>query len=275
VRFGWPVACLVFAALLPALAGGCAAMHRYRPLAVLVRDAETKQPIASAEVRIAYPFANSMFVPTISTAGTGADGLAHLQAAPFGDGLTLETAARGYLPESRDVAVATIEHLEPAHMFAVADRRSADLVVEMYSEPAFTVELVVPSAFRGLITADVQIEDAMAAPRGQRCFRYNVAFLGEVQVKGPALLRRVFPPTFRARYADGKELDGEMSVTRVGFRWLKQEGNKHYFVVGTQPEYDNFRRDMAAESPRSEGRAQESSKAGQGGGRHRRGTDAE
>jgi hypothetical protein len=275
MRFGWRVSFLTCSMLLPALGSGCTVMHRYRPMLVLVRDAETKKPVAQAELRITYPFANSSFVPAISLASTGADGLGRLQAAPFGDGLTLEAAAPGYLPENRDIAVAAIERLQPARLFEATELRQPDFVVEMYSEPAFTVELIVPSAYRGLVTADVQTDDRAPAPAGQRCYRYNVSFLGEVQVKGPALLRRVFPPTFRARYADGKELDGEMGMTRVGFRWLKQEGSKQYFVVGTQPEYDNFRRDLASESPRSENRSQENGNTGKGSGRRRRGTDSQ
>jgi hypothetical protein len=250
-------------------------MHRYRPVAVLVRDAETKQPIATAEVRISYPFAGSAFVPSIATASTGSDGQARLQAAPFGDGLTLEAKAGGYLPETRDLSVLAIERLEPARLFEATERRPADFVVDLYAEPAFSVELVVPSAYRGLIKADVQIDDVAPIAARQRCFRYQVSQLGEVEVKGPALLRRIFPPTFRARYVDGKVLDGEMSLTRVGFRWVQQEGNKHYFVVGTQPEYDSFRRNLVSESSPSEGRSQESGKTGKGGGRHRRGTDSQ
>ena len=71
---------------------------------------------------------------------------------------------------------------------------------------------------------------------------------GVVQVQGPPLLRRVFPPSYHARYPDGTPLGLDMDIQKVGFRWLKSEGNDHYFVVGTQPEYDDFRRHLVPES---------------------------
>ena len=45
-----------FLTLALALAPGCQALHPYRPVPVLVRDAETKEPIAGAQVRVSYPF---------------------------------------------------------------------------------------------------------------------------------------------------------------------------------------------------------------------------
>jgi hypothetical protein len=76
---------LLFAALL-AVAPGCQAFHSYRPVPVLVRDAESKQPIPGAHVRISYPLMEPAYAPPADSSGpTGADGVARLRAAPYGE----------------------------------------------------------------------------------------------------------------------------------------------------------------------------------------------
>ncbi len=52
--------CLVVCVLLAA-APGCLVLERGRPLPVLVRDADTKKPVAAAEVRLSDPLATSVF----------------------------------------------------------------------------------------------------------------------------------------------------------------------------------------------------------------------
>jgi hypothetical protein len=70
-------------------------------------------------------------------------------------------------------------------------------------------------------------------------------------------------------YADGTALDGEMSAVKVGFRWLKQDGKKCFYVVGTQNEYDQFARDLLKEANQSSG-SRGTTKATNRSGRHRR-----
>src|SRR5262249_17291380 len=123
--------------------------------------------------------------------------------------------------------------------------RPANFVVEMYAEPRFAVELVVPVGFRGLIKADIQIDENAPCPPGQRCFRYEVPSSNTVLIKGPTVLRRVSPSNYQARYPGGALLGTKMDLVTVGFRWLKRDGNENYFVVGTQSEYDQFRRRLA------------------------------
>jgi hypothetical protein len=270
----WPRRRVIGCVLLFGFVAGCVSFHRYRPVGVLVRDAETKQPIASATVRVSYSMGPSPMAPSGPPGQTGADGLVRLPAALFGDGLTLEATAAGYQSENRDVSLTAIERIEPPPLFGKAKERPADFVVEMYAQPAFSVELILPIAYRGLVKVEVQARDDVPLPAGQRCFRYEVSPAGEVQVRGPAVIRRVFPPSFRARYENGEELPGEMSVTKLGFRWLKQEGGKQYFVVGTENEYDGYRRDLQSDAAGSEGRSSPDGKAGGRGGRHRHSDDS-
>ena len=231
--------CLIFLALAP----GCQLLYRYRPVPVLVRDAETKKPIANAEVHLSYPLARDSLAPFDSSERTSADGVAHLRAAPYGDfGVRIEASAPGYLTNQISISTESIQKIEPAHFFEEVNRRKPQFILEMYSEPRFTVELIIPSGYRGLIRAEVEPCEEMGVPAGQRCFRYEVID-GSVRIKGPALvLRCVYPSDYRACYADGTPLTSEMTLQKVGFRWLRSQDKVQYFVVGTQPEYDRQRR---------------------------------
>jgi hypothetical protein len=241
---------LVFVVVAP----GCQMMYRYRPLPVLVRDAETKQPIAEAKVHLSYPLTRDSLAPFDSSESTGAEGIARLRAVPYGDfGVHVEASAKGYLTAQQTISSESIQRLEPPHPFETTEQRKPELVVEMFAEPRFSVELIVPSGYRGQIKAEVQNQDEVPLSPGQRCFRYPVTD-GFVRIKGPGVLRRVYPSDYRACYADGTPLSGEMSLTKVGFRWLRTQGETQYFLVGTQPEYDMQRRMAPDADPPSERR---------------------
>jgi hypothetical protein len=217
-------------------------LYRYRPVPVLVRDAETKKPIANAEVHLSYPLSRDSLAPFDSSARTDADGIAHLRAAPYGDfGVRIDTSAVGYLPDQLSISTESIQRIEP-HFLKEKEPRKPVFVVEMYAEPPFTVELLVPPGYHGLIKAEIEMEEDAAIPPGKRCFQYEVVD-GFVRIKGPAVvLRRVYPSDYHARYRDGAPLTGDMTLEKVGFRWLRGQDKEQYFVVGTQPEYDRQRR---------------------------------
>jgi hypothetical protein len=202
---------------------------------------------------------------------TGKDGISRLQAAAFGQfGIQIHATAPGYLTEQKYYTNSEIENIAPAHLFEAADRRPPALVVEMFAEPAFTVELIVPDGYHGLVKAQIHIQDDAAPPQGQRCFRYEVSRLGEVQVTGPALLRRAAPADYQARFRDGKLLGEQMTATTVGVRWLKTEDYDQYYVVGTQIEYDALRRRMLDEDTPAPSTPKKSQGGGHSG-RHQRG----
>jgi len=231
--------------VLLACAAGCQVMYRYRPVPVLVRDAETKKPIADAEVHLTYPLSRDSLAPFDSSERSGADGIARLRAAPYGDfGVRLEASAAGYMTEEQTISTEFIHNIKPPHPFEAVEHRPSECVIEMYAEPRFSVELIVPVDYRGLVKAELQIEDDLPVPAGQRCFRYEMTD-GVVRIKGPAVLRRICPPEYHARYANGTPVPSEMTIFKVGFRWLRGEGPEHYFVVGTQPEYDMQHRSTA------------------------------
>jgi hypothetical protein len=121
------------------------------------------------------------------------------------------------------------------------------VTVEVYSAPDFSVELILPPGYRGLVKAEVRIQDNLPLPKGQRCFRFPVSASGDVLVQGPSLLRRVPAAEFRARYGDRPLLGTTMDAEKVGFRWLKGAGNQQVFMVGNQVDYEKLHRLVAPE----------------------------
>jgi hypothetical protein len=142
--------------------------------------------------------------------------------------------------ENKTVTVEAIKAIEPPSFFGNDPPRPVSFVVEMYAEPHPSVELVVPTGYRGLIKAEMQFRDDAPCAPGQRTFTYDVQASGSVQVFGPPLLRRVLAPDFHAKSADGTPLPGRPENANLGFWWLRSEGNTQIFWVGTQLEYDNL-----------------------------------
>jgi hypothetical protein len=238
-RFVRCLLCLVLSGAAP----GCQAFHGYRPVSVLVRDAETKKPIPGAEVHIIYPLTRPSVAPYDSSGAAGDDGIAHLRAAPFGEaGLRVEGSARGYLPEVLNVPVQAVEEIPPAPLVGKDPPRPVSFVLEMCPGPSPSVELVVPDGFRGLIKAELQVREDAPCPPGQRTFRYPVEPSGYVLVAGPPLLRRVLTPDYKAVFADGTPISRQSDPFEVGFRPVKAEVDVQYFVVGTQRDFDAVRR---------------------------------
>jgi hypothetical protein len=238
--------CLV---LLFCLDVGCQSFQGDHSLSVLVRDAETKKPIATAEVYLCQILKQDEVAPCHSSSFTQSDGVARLRSEPGGtNGIQVQAVAQGYLPEKLDVPAeqANVRRPPTGPQNKPTDAgRSPDVVVEVYAEPAFRVELLLPPGYRGPIKAEIQIQDNLPLPPGQRCFRFPVSASGDVQIVGPSLLQRVPAQEYQARYANSPVLGTAMDAEKIGFRWLKGAGNRHFFVVGTQLDYETLHQQMA------------------------------
>jgi hypothetical protein len=263
--------CLGFLSLLLIAETGCQSLQGYRPVQVLVRDAETKKPIPGAEVLICYPLARPSSAPRESRATTAQDGIARLQAAPRSDAaMSVEGSAAGYMPEAQTIPFEAVPPMHLMDWFMAGKRDHASIVLEMFAEPRFWVELVLPNAYRGLVKVDVQIHDDAHLTPGQRCFRAVVPSLGDAVVSGPDELRRVFPTDYRALFADGTRLPALPGPSEVALRPLKREGSVEYFVVGTQADFEAM--SPAPQSTSAESHSPAGKKGGGGrGGRGRRG----
>jgi hypothetical protein len=238
---------------------GC---QTYRPTPILVRDAETGRPVAGAEVHVSYPLANSIFAPAPSCDLSGADGIARVRAAPYGDaGLRVQTSAKGYLTDNKYLSIDEVSALEPAHWFEDVGQRGVVFVVDLLAEPAPNVEVIVPASFKGIAKIDVHIQDDMSCPAGQRSFPCPLSALGEAAISLPPMLRRASPATFRAQFTDGSAIGRPDDQKTTGFWWLKSEGNTHYYVVGRRYEYEAELR--ALQPRRKRGRSSADGQQGQ------------
>jgi hypothetical protein len=237
---------------------------------VQVRDAETKQPLVGAEVYLSYPLTPPELAPWNSSGTTAEDGIVRLRVAPNGEnGSRLDVTAKGFLAEAKDLADDAVQALKPARFFEVAESRPVNVVVELVAEPPPTVELIVPTGYRGIVKVEVQVQEDAAYSPGQRQFCYPVPPSGLVQASGPPLLHHIGPVDVHARYADGTPLRRDAKKSELGFWWLKPEGKYQCFVIGTRGEFDAFCRAAA-----NEGSGKEHSPGGEDsasrGRRHRR-----
>jgi hypothetical protein len=263
-----PVQLLICLSL--AVAPGCQTFFPYRPVTILTRDAETGRPIADAHLHISYPLVHPSQSPYESSDATGADGLAHLQAAPFGAaGVLVEVKAKGYLLEQKTLKVAEVEKLKTAGWFENVERRPADFIIDVYAEPRPVVELRLPPSFHGLIKAEVQVRADAPCPAGQRVFRYDVSMDGKVQVVGPPLVERVVPLDYQAVNQDGIKLCSNAEGLELGFYAVKSDARFITFFVGTRNEFEALRR-AELQNDGNSGRGR-SSGGGGGGNSGRRG----
>jgi hypothetical protein len=211
---------------------GCRLTRPDPATGVLVRDAETGQPVPAAVVRV------SNFVPTSGTrapdasAPTGADGLAWVRVpATENESAIVAVSADGYLP-----AVISLRNNGPG-----ADPGSRH-VAEVFAGPRPTVELVLPKDYRGPIRVEVVPGDGPTTDPGLRTFRYDVPAAGLVRVEGPPVLRLLLKQDIRAVYADGSELSRNGHELDVAFRWVRSVAGGEEFVVGSKADWLAARR---------------------------------
>jgi hypothetical protein len=247
---------LLFPVLLLLGLPGCQVFQRRPPLPIQVRDAETKQPIAGAEVRAWYPMRRYGSAQETATV-TAADGMTLLPLTADSAGMMVEAQAHGYLFGELSV---------PSEVFTEHSSPPTRVVVELFAEPAPSVELIVPNGFHGVVKAELRYDESLSFPPGQRRFCYEVS-RGSVHIQGPLFFRLISPADYRARYQDGRPISSSADQLEIGLHWLKCEGDDQYFVVGTQSEFEAIRADLkippGSRAPQSGGQ--------KGGGRHHKG----
>jgi hypothetical protein len=274
MQFRGPISILIGCVLLATAVPGCLTLERSRQVDVIVQDAETGKPISAAKVCVSHFAERSAFAPHESSGVTGANGVARVEAVPNAEFcIWLEAKAAGYLSDSRDVCAEMIRQGEPDSWLPIQKHPALRLTVALYAEPRFCIEWTVPTGFRGLIKAVVNYDKDFQCPPAQRCFRFDVPASGEVPITVLGLLKR-YTPLYRARYADGSPVSEDMDALKVGFRWLRSDGDNEYFVVGTQVDYENFRRLSGSHPSGSESQGSDGSKGRSRGGRRNRGNPA-
>jgi hypothetical protein len=223
-------------ALLSLLAGspGCRVINGYRPVTILVQDAETGEPVPGARVRVGYYLLVDPRAPKLRIGTTDDEGLVTLRVAPYEGRAVMVATAEGYFTEGmRSLSDAEIGRFEPGD----GKRARPFVVLPMYAEPAAVVELVVPTGYRGLFKVETQTDDHLA-PR-QRLFGVHVEPSGLAVLKGPGLLQRADGVDLRARYEDGTPLEPAAGPDAVGLWELGEPSEPvRYFFVGTGKEHD-------------------------------------
>ncbi len=185
-------------------------------------------------------------------------------AAPYGDdGILIEVNAAGYMWENKTLTVEAVQAIEPAHWFEKVEQRPVNYVLELYANPPPSVELVVPTGYRGMVKAEIQIADVPLVA-GQRIFSCVVPPSGTVQVTGPHLLERVGSGDFRIKYADGTLLNGQATGPAIGVWCLKYDGHAFHFLIGTRHDYDAYR---PSSNPADSGSSRSNGDKGSGQGR--------
>jgi hypothetical protein len=260
----WPSASILV--VMVVAVPGCGIFHDYRHATVLIRDAETKQPIAGAEVRLSYVSLLDPFAPWPSSGKTGQDGTTRLWAVAYeGAGAVMSVSADGYHYEVIHVSAEAVRSIGDgkSQLRAVAGsngltslmpatpavhvheqkqatgngKAQPSIVVDLYSKPEPSVELIVPTGYRGMVVAEVKLA-AEEDVSGKRAYCFKVPASGVVEIKGSEILRRGHTE-YKACYADGTRLDRYADKETVGFRWITCDWAREFFAIGTQKDYDD------------------------------------
>jgi uncharacterized membrane protein YgcG len=225
---------------------GCHMLHPDQTIPVAVVDAETKMPIAGAEISLWSPADKS--TGKLEPSGTtGPDGVARIKASfPKEADVLIGVSAPGYLRDEVDRLLAGKAPGAPPD----------GAIVEVFKGPRPTIELVVPTDFRGELKVEVKVQEEAQNPQQQRVFRYSVpsgvvrpagGLFGpppSVLVLGPPVIRADgrLGPEFRGIYANGSPMPAEPKDTEVVLRWVRSEGMDQFFVVGTKIDEESARR---------------------------------
>jgi hypothetical protein len=194
---------------------------------VQVRDAESKQPISGAQVKVWHPAAHAS--PTSGT--TGADGLASVPAPPAENSpLFYEVTAKGYLPRPPEQKV---------------QQTSSGAVIELYAGPEPTLEVVLPPNYRGGIRLTVRIKNDLPYTPGTRTFSFPLPPSAEIEAVLPPIFLRGVTPNIVVRDQSGTKLSRSAKDYDSGCRCLKSDPESEYiFFIGTQYEADQFQRQL-------------------------------
>ncbi len=219
-------------ALLILSTGGCNLIHP--PVSVLIRDAETKEPIPNAVVTV-RPLNDETPNAQRPHATTGPDGIARISAHRPDETLVMVgVTVDGYLPGESSLK-------DAARLVA---KLPVNGVIEVYARPRPVVTLILPTNYPGLVKVEIQIDAISQTPPGQREFEVRVPESGTVTLTGPPILRRGLGPEFRARVSDGRTLPLEPKDDEVGLRWMQSNASEVYFWVGTKAGWAKARSEL-------------------------------
>jgi hypothetical protein len=235
------VAAMIFIAA--TFSTGCGLFHEYRPMHVLVRDAETKQPLAGVEVRGWYMTMMDVFGPNTPHGTTDKDGLVTLQIGP--DRLfVLRVIEDGYLLADTD---ATQEYFKKLPRKGDPDDLPGriDFVFDLKPEEHPTFILIIPDNYRGLVKVCYEPTETVKVER-RRNYEIPVGVDGLAVVRMPEALCR--PAAIRwvtaAREKSGKRVERnlDMNSRQIGLWPLRKTDDIEVYFVGTAAKWEKLQR---------------------------------
>jgi hypothetical protein len=260
---------ILYGAAIVASLPGCCSVYVNRPVTFHVRDAETKQPIEGAAIKVVYMRFMEISIPMTGwgpTEGvTDRDGKLTLVVDPYKDRFMMNTTAKGYLPEEHRSGTWVTKRVAPRKRFEWKN----DFVLELYAEPLGDVDLVFPKDYRGVVLVRFAPTDHPPDVPGRRRVRYDVPASGVVEIKESWLLERPLNYTrIHAQLRDGTTvptLDGPGALEdwdarrhqmddavalqpypmadAIALRFIEPdwEHNTWIYVLGTKREADSVR----------------------------------
>jgi len=249
---------MIRAATLLALCLVLSACQSFYPVRVQVLDAETQKPIPGAtvegdymmtELSVADVYGELIFGytagPKPTSATTDDRGLAVL---PLSDYSARTRGARvhadGYLTSAANIAPARFDQIrrDSNRSEATPTNNPPDLIVRLFRPPHFTLQLVIPDGFRGLLRLDSSSPTTtVALPPNPRIVEVPVHPPGPEKLPLYYLgnAHAVTPEHITARYANGTSIprdedspaDGAIALRPIGRR-----DSRAIFLVGNLTE---------------------------------------
>jgi hypothetical protein len=216
---------------------GCGLFNEYRPMHVMVRDAETKEPIAGVEITGMATRMLDVFGPIPPHGTTDASGQATLSAG-LDRGLDLIFEADGYLRKNINSSI-TAEDVQS--LPKAEDPSRIDLLINLERDPKATFVLIVPNHYRGLLR--IRFEPTEGIEVAQKAtYLVPVGPDGRAVVRLPkAICRKEGERNVAAREVSGKHVKWEHHCSepeKIGLRWVHSTEDTELYIIGSGKEVE-------------------------------------
>lgn len=184
---------------------GCIAFYKHQDVSMRVTDGETRQPLPGAKVEVQYHGYLIWNPPDpAEPAFTGADGMASMRLATFGQMTHWSIEKNGYLRESGAATIGDAKPLRFGQLFRIA--KGAHNEIELFRKPAPIGSLLLPQDYRGLVRIYFNHPEARQPQPGQREFEVHVSGGGIARVPHRGVASHLDWMRAVVRYPDGSAI---------------------------------------------------------------------
>ncbi|OWK36529.1 hypothetical protein [Fimbriiglobus ruber] len=204
---------------------------------LLVRDAETKRPVAGVEVEGHLLKFMDLAPPKQPKGATDADGIATLWVCQE-RWLNVNTYYDGFVQADQPIQYnpKDFERLPKRGEPTAAGR--IDHIVELKPHPSPTFVLIVPEGYRGMLRVRFEVDDNVAVAR-QRFYPVPVDKSGLAVVRYPkAICGQGGKRNILVRTVNGKRVPEGYTreAEEIGLRWVHNTEDTELYLIGTGPE---------------------------------------